>query len=172
MSDEIISYHCPECKTTVAVGQIYGLNILCSFCMLPIIIDREKGITALHRPITLDFRETYGRDKLAIDQMTSNREACKEAKHSHYFTGRPCIHGHVAPRTKRGDCHQCALNCQKDVRDRLGRKALTARELRSRDKRIEHYKKINKKWRENNPEKIKQYRKIEADKRKKKKEEH
>ncbi len=173
MSDELTSYHCPECNTTVAVGRIYGLNMLCPFCMAFITIDPETGIQARkNNTITLDFRKTYGRDKLSIDDMHSNKKDCLNAKHSHYFTGVPCKHGHISPRTKRGDCHQCAIGDQKDRRIKLGNKVLSARSKASRKKNPELYQMQQREWKKNNPEKIKQYRKdqLKRDKEKRKKE--
>ena len=50
---------------------------------------------------------TFGHDRLTIEQMKSKKEDALKAGHSHYFTGRPCRNGHLAPRTKRGECNEC-----------------------------------------------------------------
>lgn len=55
----------------------------------------------------------YGRDKLTIDQMTDSKEKAIEAGHSHFFYGSVCRNGHIAPRTKRGECNQCARDAAK-----------------------------------------------------------
>ncbi len=60
----------------------------------------------------------YGSNKLTIEEMRSNIEDAKKAEQSHYFTGRPCKYGHLAPRTTgNATCVQCASThsskCQK-----------------------------------------------------------
>jgi len=42
--------------------------------------------------------KTYGRDKLTVGQMHSNKKDALTAGQSHYFTSKPCIHGHLSPR--------------------------------------------------------------------------
>ena len=42
--------------------------------------------------------KTYGPAKLTIEQMHSNRQDADAAGHSHYFTGKPCNHGHISPK--------------------------------------------------------------------------
>jgi len=42
--------------------------------------------------------KTYGPEKLTIDQMHSNRQVADEARHTHYYLGTPCKHGHISPR--------------------------------------------------------------------------
>lgn len=47
--------------------------------------------------------------QINIEEMRSNMGDAKKAEHSHYFTGRPCKHGHLAPRTTgNATCVQCA----------------------------------------------------------------
>jgi hypothetical protein len=38
--------------------------------------------------------------------LTTRKEA-QESGASHYFTGKPCIRGHIAPRVTRGGCTEC-----------------------------------------------------------------
>ncbi len=42
--------------------------------------------------------KTYGKNKLTIKQMYSDRKMAEDAGHSHFFPGTPCKHGHIAPR--------------------------------------------------------------------------
>lgn len=55
----------------------------------------------------LNPSDVYGRDRLTIDQMTTSQEEAFKKGHSHFFDGRICRNGHIAPRTKRGECNQC-----------------------------------------------------------------
>lgn len=48
--------------------------------------------------------KTYGQDKLTIDQMYSDRQLAKDAKHKYYFSGKACIHGHITPRRVDNNC--------------------------------------------------------------------
>jgi len=53
--------------------------------------------------------KTYGKDKLTINQLHSNRQDADAAGHSHFFTGLPCIRGHLIPRNaKNGTCIECS----------------------------------------------------------------
>ena len=60
----------------------------------------------------------FGRDQLTIEQMTDNQDDAIRLNHSHFFTGKKCRNGHIAPRTKRGECNQCA----RDAANRLAAK--------------------------------------------------
>lgn len=62
--------------------------------------------------------EVYGRDRLTIDQMTDSKEKAIEAGHSHFFTGEICRNGHIAPRTRRGECNQCVRDTAKRTMER------------------------------------------------------
>lgn len=54
--------------------------------------------------------KTYGPNKLTIDQMHSKAKDAGSAGHSHYFTGKLCKNGHIAPRRTKGyGCLQCDL---------------------------------------------------------------
>ncbi len=45
--------------------------------------------------------------------MCSTKAEAIEQGHDYYFTGRPCKHGHISPRNKRGECARCAVLLQK-----------------------------------------------------------
>lgn len=45
---------------------------------------------------------------LGLDLPTT-RAAAAESGSLHYFTGKPCIKGHIAKRATTGGCHECAL---------------------------------------------------------------
>lgn len=56
------------------------------------------------------------KNKSAIELMKSlgldlptTRAAAAESGSLHYFTGKPCIKGHIAKRATTGGCHECAL---------------------------------------------------------------
>ncbi len=54
--------------------------------------------------------ETYGRDKHTIEQMFSNKEDAEKAHHMFYYSGVPCIHGHLSPkRTSNNRCRKCEM---------------------------------------------------------------
>ncbi len=82
-------------------------------------------------------------------QIISRKEA-KRAAQTFYFTGKPCKHGHIAPRsTVNGLCWECARQKSEKRRaanpervNAIGRKSY----FRHRDKRIA----INKRWVEDN----------------------
>ena len=57
--------------------------------------------------------DTYGLKKLHINNMCSTKAEAIEQGHDYYFTGRPCKHGHISPRNKRGECARCAVLLQK-----------------------------------------------------------
>lgn len=67
--------------------------------------------------------------------LPKTRAEARAAGVSHYFTGEPCKHGHIAPRKTKGVCVEClrvewakaaetraeyfaAYNCREDVKDR------------------------------------------------------
>lgn len=55
--------------------------------------------------------KTYSKDNLTIDQMHSNPLDAKADGHTYYFTGEPCIHGHISVRnTVSRRCYQCLQN--------------------------------------------------------------
>lgn len=65
------------------------------------------------------YNQVYGRDKLTIDQMHSTQKEAVAADHSHFFTGKPCRNGHIAPRTKRGECNECVrISARKSMKKR------------------------------------------------------
>lgn len=42
-----------------------------------------------------------------IKSLPKTRAEAKEIGASHYFTGQPCKHGHIAPRKTKGSCVEC-----------------------------------------------------------------
>ncbi len=56
-------------------------------------------------------RNTYGEQKLTIEQMHPTKPLAADADHSHYYTGKPCKHGHLSPRTVKD--YQC-IECQRE----------------------------------------------------------
>lgn len=42
-----------------------------------------------------------------ISKLPKTRAEAKETGASHYFTGEPCKHGHIAPRKTKGACIEC-----------------------------------------------------------------
>ena len=120
MSFKNHQYSCPHCKQLIASGQLNSYFLVCPQCMCWIHYDKENNaMVQSYPPATLKDNktlakmlkrnpsQTYGHDKLRIDQMTNNREECLKKGHSHYFNGKPCRHGHVAPRNKKGYCNEC-----------------------------------------------------------------
>jgi len=117
-------YYCPECHKDIALGRLISLKVICPYCMELIIIDAQDGLRAVGNPVSKrNSKKTYGYDKLTIKQMHSNRAEALDAGHSHYFTGQLCRNGHIAPRNKRGECHECTRiwikNYVKTNRDRV-----------------------------------------------------
>ncbi len=116
------TYHCPNCKRILVVGKISSMCVACPDCRQWINYDPEKKeiVNFVESPI-FDYGgvatkkehhyQTYGRDKLSIDQMHSTLVKAVAAGHSHFFTGKPCRNGHMAPRTKRGECNECGRIC-------------------------------------------------------------
>ena len=44
------------------------------------------------------------------DNLPTNRAEAKSSGATHYFTGKPCKHGHIAPRVTAGACIVCRKN--------------------------------------------------------------
>ena len=88
-------------------------------------------------------KETYGRDKLTIDQMEPTAEKALAKGHSHFFNGQPCLHGHISPR------HAKYKNCAICDRNRNNK-----RYHQNRDKRLAE----SKNYAKNNPEKVAAYK--------------
>ncbi len=109
----------------------------------------------------------YGKDKLTLKTMVSSRSDALKAEHSHYFTGRECKYGHVAPRlTKNARCVECLK--ENENRKKEGKylprltKPLTEEERIERRKEYkrryyqenkEHLQMLHKKWLKANREK-------------------
>ena len=69
---------------------------------------------------------------------------------THYFTGEPCKHGHIAPRKTKGAC----VECQKIEWEKNNQKRT---EYFQSYNKSESGKAAKKKYYENNKEKLKQY---------------
>lgn len=105
-------YNCPECHKDIAVGNLLSLRVICPYCMELIIIDaaQDGRPRSVGNPVSKrTIKRTYGRNKLTIAQMVSTKTDALKAGHSHYYTGQPCRNGHLSPRNKRGECHECCM---------------------------------------------------------------
>jgi hypothetical protein len=111
-------YGCPNCQRPLAVGRLFSLFVICPDCGKWLNYEPKTEGGANSGPtLKSDYGEvvaikdhingTFGQDRLTIEQMELTKEAAIKAGHSHYFTGRPCRNGHLAPRTKRGECNEC-----------------------------------------------------------------
>ncbi|MFA5907046.1 MAG: hypothetical protein WC836_24175, partial [Desulfobacula sp.] len=77
----------------------------------------------------------------------TNRQNADKAGHSYFFTGKPCRHGHIAPRTVSGtvcvDCRSIHYEKLKRLRRELGKPKREAKErirkLREQEKAIKRY---------------------------------
>ena len=130
-------YTCPVCHKDIALGSLISLKVICPSCMELIIIDAQGGLRAAGNPVSKrNIKRTYGYDKLTIKQMHSNRAEALDAGHSHYFTGQLCRNGHISPRNKRGECHECTSLWIKDyVKNNKDRIIETQR--KHREKKVE-----------------------------------
>jgi len=70
----------------------------------------------MEQPDTEILKRTYGHAKLTIEQMYSTKEEAV-AGHLYYFTGKPCKHGHTAPRKIEGKSCYCYV-CKKKIHDK------------------------------------------------------
>ena len=101
-------YYCPKCHKDIATGNLLSLKAICPYCTELIVIDAQDGLRSVGNPISKrNTKKTYGYDKLTIKQMHSNKAEALDAGHNYYFTGQPCRNGHLSPRNKRGECHEC-----------------------------------------------------------------
>lgn len=67
--------------------------------------------------------------------MTSNATSSAEAKAlrlKYYFTGKPCVHGHVALRHANGNCVECRKTTNRDAINEQTRKSYTKHAQRRR----------------------------------------
>lgn len=121
-SKDLFEYLCPHCKRILAVGILKSLYVRCADCNQWANYNQQDDEVVKSAPNTGTpinekaikkivggelYRKAYGRDRITIEEMTTNPTDCKNAGHSHYFSGKPCRHGHIAPRTRRGDCNEC-----------------------------------------------------------------
>lgn len=97
---------------------------------------------------------TYGHAKLTIEQMHPTKEEAVAAGHLYYFTGKPCKHGHVAPRLIAGKYCYCYV-CKKQNHDKWHRKVFgPPRILKTAEQKAEQ----RRAYYQANREKIKAYR--------------
>lgn len=91
-----------------------------------------------------------------MKNFTTRKEA-KQLGRLEYFTGRPCIRGHISPRnTSNGSCKECLK--QRHIEEYANNREAHLKYSRdwkaaNKDKVQEH----NKEWDKNNPDKRKQY---------------
>lgn len=104
--------------------------------------------------------KTYGKTKLTVEQMHSNPFDARAAGHVHYFTGKPCKHGHIAPRyVKRYSCIECNRIEHEKRYIPHPRKLLTSEEKAKRrkayyQKHKGHIKALKQKWWQENKEQL------------------
>jgi hypothetical protein len=103
LKDKIKIYYCPTCKRDLAAGHLVSLKAMCSFCNEFVIMDTKKGLYSASKVV----KQTYGRAGLTIAKMQSSKADALRVGDFHYFTGQPCRNGHIAPRNKKGECHEC-----------------------------------------------------------------
>jgi len=114
----MLNYYCPGCDLLVAScsGKMEHFYAICSGCKTILHYDyKSNGLVDLSpQRITVENEQaTYGWDRLKISDMFRTQKEAQKANHSHFFTGKPCRNGHIAPRTKRGECNQCVRDSAK-----------------------------------------------------------
>lgn len=89
-----------------------------------------------------------------MKRATAIRNAAIEAGLTTYFTGRPCKHGHISPRSvANGTCIECAAVIDAKCREgRKGRIRETNRAYYAAN--AEKIRELNRVWREANPERM------------------
>lgn len=105
----------------------------------------------------LKLFEIRGFDMILYDGSIVSRKAAIKNGLTHYFTGKPCAHGHIDLRqTCNWDCRECVRvrnsSWRKNNSDRV-RRLDQDWWIKNKDKKLTHAKK----WRDSNPEKIRQY---------------
>lgn len=103
-------------------------------------------------------------DKTITPTIVSRQDA-KRLGLPRYFTGKPCINGHISERYPHGSCVECASDYQKNnkewvkQRDARWRKknpeSIKQVQLRQRAKFPDRYKEIGRRYRESHPEEVK-----------------
>lgn len=59
--------------------------------------------------------------QIQIERLPNSYSAAKASNSAYYYTGRPCVHGHIAKRrTRQADCYECH---RADQRRRIAAKA-------------------------------------------------
>jgi hypothetical protein len=99
--------------------------------------------------------KTYGVDKVTIGEMLPTRAEARAVNHKHYFTSKPCKHGHIEPRyTKTASCVECQRIASKEraARTYIPSPKLKLTPEQKAEKRKAYYRKnadkINKRQRE------------------------
>ncbi len=106
--------------------------------------------------------ETYGPDKLTIEQMHTNRTNANAAGHSYYFTGKVCKWGHIAPRMfTSGNCAECHLV---EVKKRYYRNRHSPRRVMTVEEKAEKIRAYYQTNREELLQKAKEYREANKEK--------
>lgn len=86
--------------------------------------------------------------------MLSSRKEAKESGDKFYFTGNPCIHGHVSKRqTVNGCCYECSL-----IKSRAYQAANLEKKRDYKEKNKEHIRLKDAEYRKANKERLEQYR--------------
>ena len=104
-------------------------------------------------------------------QYPTTRKEAQETKATHYFTGLPCKHGHVALRKTKGTCMDClkieweetnakrALLPKSEASKKAGKKYYENNKevvkLRAQSRKPEALMKYRRAWQKNNPELVK-----------------
>ena len=104
-------------------------------------------------------------------QYPTTRKEAQETKATHYFTGLPCKHGHVALRKTKGTCMDClkieweetnakrALLPKSEASKKAGKKYYENNKevvkLRAQSRKPEAIMKYRRAWQKNNPELVK-----------------
>ena len=86
-----------------------------------------------------------------------------------YFTGKPCVNGHIAKRNMHRQCYECNADIKASFPEEKRKEWARKSRIKNREKRLadakrwrennkEHVREKWKEWRKNNKEKIRQYR--------------
>ena len=112
----------------------------------------------------------YGSNNLTIEQMHSSRAEAIAAGHSHFFTGKPCKHGHIEIRSvKNSVCLACRqvyyLKNREKILQSMKKYAETNKDKIKKRKRQHFqanrgkYRESGREWSEDNKEKLAAYKK-------------
>ncbi len=91
--------------------------------------------------------------------LPKTRKEAKELGAELYFTGKPCKHGHIAPRITKGACVICReLGWKKDNEVRKGKPKSEAAKLAGKRYYEKNKELIKRKTKAQDPDKVKQYK--------------